>query len=249
MMINKTAASNTIMVISNVNSSSCAFFIRICRLASQLHSRNRSACKSFSYVSNPWELSKTDAISYLWRFKIPFISIQAVVVVAASSSSPPVVVAASSATHTFLDEPPNRRYLEPHFVVQTFDDFVSTSERPIVGTSCRRLVECFSLVKGLQKIVATCDAMCWFLWVASIILQGLCPTPQERRRPNEDFRNPKNISDRRFEHFFKGVSARFGLVLLEKVLKATVRNVFRFSKLFVCGQSPKSPIPGEFSEQ
>jgi hypothetical protein len=100
MIINKTAASNTIMVISNVNSSSCAFFIRICRLASQLHSRNRSACKSFSYVSNPWELSKTDAISYIWRFKIPFISIQA------------VVVAASSATHPFLDEPPNRRYSE-----------------------------------------------------------------------------------------------------------------------------------------
>ena len=41
-----------------------------------------------------------------------------------------------------------------------------------------------------------------------IILQSLCS-------PNEDFRKPKNISDRRFEHFFKGVSTRFGRRLLE----------------------------------
>ena len=59
-----------------------------------------------------------------------------------------------------------------------------------------------------------------------IILQSLCS-------PNEDFRNPKHISDRSFEHFFNGASTRFWLRLLEKVLKTTVRNVFRVSKIFV----------------
>jgi hypothetical protein len=47
------------------------------------------------------------------------------------------------------------------------------------------------------------------------------------------FSKTENISDRRFEHFFKGLSTRFGRRLLEKVLKTTVRNVFRFSKIFV----------------
>jgi hypothetical protein len=48
--------------------------------------------------------------------------------------------------------------------------------------------------------------------------------------PNEDFRKPKNISDRRFEHFFKGVSIRFGPRLLEKCSKRRSEMFFGFLK-------------------
>ncbi len=49
-----------------------------------------------------------------------------------------------------------------------------------------------------------------------IILPSLCS-------PNEDFGKPKSILDHLFGHYFKGVSTRFGLRLLENVLKTTVR--------------------------
>jgi hypothetical protein len=62
----------------------------------------------------------------------------------------------------------------------------------------------------------------------SIILQSVCS-------PNEDFGNPKNILDRLFGHYFKGVSTSFGRLLLEKVLKKMVQNAFRVSKIFVWG--------------
>jgi hypothetical protein len=42
-----------------------------------------------------------------------------------------------------LDESPFRkirRYLEPHLVVQTFDEFSEMEIRPKLGMSCRRLV-------------------------------------------------------------------------------------------------------------
>jgi hypothetical protein len=42
--------------------------------------------------------------------------------------------------------------------------------------------------------------------------------------PNEDFGNPKNILDRLFGHYFKGVSTSFGRLLLENVLKKMVQN-------------------------
>ncbi len=74
------------------------------------------------------------------------------------------------------------------------------------------LIFCNNFARWLQKIIATCDAMCWFFWDAMIFCNNfvrLCS-------PNEDFQKPKNISDRRFEHFFKGLSTRFGLRLLEK---------------------------------
>jgi hypothetical protein len=58
----------------------------------------------------------------------------------------------------------------------------------------------------------------------AIVLQSLCS-------PNEDFGNPKNILDRLFGHFFKGVSTRFGRLLLENVLKTMVQNAFRVSKI------------------
>jgi hypothetical protein len=51
-----------------------------------------------------------------------------------------------------LDESPFRRirqYLEPHFVVQTFDEFSEMEIRPKLGVSCRRLVSmlvCVSFV-------------------------------------------------------------------------------------------------------
>ncbi len=48
--------------------------------------------------------------------------------------------------------------------------------------------------------------------------------------PNEDFRKPKNISDRRFEHFFKGVSIRFGPRLLEKCSTRRSEMFFGFLK-------------------
>jgi hypothetical protein len=57
--------------------------------------------------------------------------------------------------------------------------------------------------------------------------------------PNEDFGNPKNILDRLFGHYFKGVSTRFGLLLLENVLKKMVQNAFRVSKIFVWGGEHK----------
>jgi hypothetical protein len=43
----------------------------------------------------------------------------------------------------FLDESPFRqirRYLEPHFVVQTFDEFAEMEIRPKIGVSCRSLL-------------------------------------------------------------------------------------------------------------
>ncbi len=50
--------------------------------------------------------------------------------------------------------------------------------------------------RWLRKIVACDDAMCWFSGMLWSFVTSLCS-------PNEDFRKPKNISDRRFEHFFK----------------------------------------------
>ncbi len=68
-------------------------------------------------------------------------------------------------------------------------------------------------------MIATCDAMrcVGFSGMLLSFVTTLCS-------PNEDFGNPKNILDRLFGHYFKGVSTSFGRLLLENVLKKMVQN-------------------------
>jgi hypothetical protein len=65
--------------------------------------------------------------------------------------------------------------------------------------------------------------MCWFSWDATFV-EISCS-------PNEDFRKPKNISDRRVEHFFKGVSTSFGYGYLKKCSKRRSEVFFGFRNL------------------
>ena len=62
-----------------------------------------------------------------------------------------------------------------------------------------------------------------------ISILGNCMLLKRRFSKTEKHSGPS------LEHFFNGVSARFGLLLLEKVLKTTFRKTFRFSKIFVWG--------------
>jgi hypothetical protein len=91
---------------------------------------------------------------------------------------------------------------------------------------------CNNFARWLQKMIATCDVMrcvgvSWMLHNFSRWLQKMIATLCS---PNEDFRKPKNISDRRVEHFSSNRGPNLILTPLKKCSKRRSEMFFGFLK-------------------